>query len=299
MNALNLQKNRSDSPRPFLKWAGGKRALMGEIMSRMPDGPIDLFVEPFLGGGAVFFELARQGRIKRAILNDRNPELIHTYTMVRDEPHAVIEAIHQWSPDEETYYAVRGLAAESLSDVERAARVIWLNRLCFNGLYRINKSGQFNVPYGKYKKPRLVDVDNLLAVSEALQSVTLFNTDFSALLAMAGEGAVVYCDPPYWPLSDTAYFTAYDGNAFTSDDQERLAQAFAGLREQGAKGILSNSWTDSTVELYRRHGLNIGQVFCRRNINRKASARGPIPEIMVTTHIEQADDSELPIAAQA
>ena len=299
MNAKNLQKKSMMSPRPFLKWAGGKRALMDDIMARLPDGQIELYIEPFLGGGAVFLELARQGRIKRAILNDRNPELVHTYRLVRDKPDEVIEAIYQWTPDEDTYYAVRALNGLELSDVDRAARVIWLNRLCFNGLYRINRSGQFNVPFGKYKKPRLVDVDNLHEVSRALQNVTLYDLDFEALLAMAGPGSVVYCDPPYWPLSDTAYFTAYDGNPFKSEDQERLAELFAGLRDQGAQGVLSNSWTDNTVELYRRHGLHIGQVFCRRNINRNASSRGPVPEIMVSTHLKHGDENALPLAADA
>lgn len=297
MKAQTRQK-KSSSPRPFLKWAGGKRSLMNDIMARLPEGEIELYIEPFLGGGAVFLELARQGRIKRAVLNDRNPELIHTWRMIRDDPESVIDAVTQWSPDEETYYAVRALDGLSLSDVDRAARVLWLNRLCFNGLYRINRSGQFNVPFGKYKKPTLVDAENVRAVSRALANVTLYDIDFEGLLAMAGPGAVVYCDPPYWPLSDTAYFTAYDGNPFRTDDQERLAASFAALREQGARGVLSNSWTDGTVELYARHGLHYGQVFCRRNINRNAARRGPVPEIMVSTH-RQAEEIELPLAADA
>jgi DNA adenine methylase len=296
MKARNLQKKSAQTPRPFLKWAGGKRALMQDIMARLPEGEIDLYIEPFLGGGAVFLDLARQGRIKRAVLNDRNPELIHTWRMVRDDPQGVINAIYQWTPDEETYYAVRALDGTQLSDTDRAGRVLWLNRLCFNGLYRINRSGQFNVPYGKYKKPNLVDEENLFEVSRALQNVTLYDIDFEGLLAMAGPGAVVYCDPPYWPLSDTAYFTAYDGNPFRTDDQERLAASFAALRDQGARGVLSNSWTEQTVELYNRHGLNCGQVFCRRNINRNAAGRGPVPEIMVSTHA-QAAEYVFPIAA--
>jgi DNA adenine methylase len=297
MKAQTLQK-KSNSPRPFLKWAGGKRSLMNDIMARLPAGEIELYIEPFLGGGAVFLDLARQGRIKRAVLNDRNPELIHTWRMIRDDPESVISAVTQWIPDEETYYAVRALDGLTLSDADRAARVLWLNRLCFNGLYRINRSGQFNVPFGKYKKPTLVDAENVRAVSRALANVTLYDIDFEGLLAMAGPGAVVYCDPPYWPLSDTAYFTAYDGNPFRTDDQERLAASFAALRGQGARGVLSNSWTEGTVKLYESHDLHYGQVFCRRNINRNAAARGPVPEIMVTTHREAAEQG-LPIAADA
>ena len=212
MKVQRLHQTSGPKPKPFLKWAGGKRALMADILARIPEGPIDLFVEPFLGGGALFLELAGQGRIKQAILNDRNPELVHTWCTVRDDPEGIIEAIGQWHPDEETYYAVRALDRAELNDVERAARVLWLNRTCFNGLYRINRSGHFNVPFGKYKKPRLVDADNLRAVSRALQNVTLYNLDFEGILAMAGPGALVYCDPPYWPVSQTANFTAYDGN---------------------------------------------------------------------------------------
>jgi DNA adenine methylase len=295
MKARNLQKNLG---RPFLKWVGGKRSLMPEILARMPDGEIDLYIEPFLGGGAAFLELARQGRIRKAILNDRNPELVHTWRMVRDEPEALIKAVRQWEPTEETYYAVRAIEADTLSDVDRAARVLWLNRTCYNGLYRINRSGRFNVPFGRYKRVQLVDEDNLRVVSETLQSVTLYDIDFAGVMAMAGEGTVVYCDPPYWPLSDTSYFTAYDGQPFKTDDQQRLAECFAGLTDQGAQGILSNSWSENTVELYESHGLHHSQVMCRRNINSNAAKRGPVPEIMVTT-FEWSPSVEQPAAAGA
>ena len=280
MKAKNLQKK---SVRPFLKWAGGKRSLLPEILARVPDEDFDLYVEPFLGGGAVFLELYRQGRIKKAILNDRNPELVHTWRTVRDFPGEIIAAIRQWHPDEETYYQVRAIDADTLGDVERAARVLWLNRTCYNGLYRINRAGRFNVPFGRYKRVQLVDEDNLWAVSEALQCATLYDVDFAGVMAMAGERALVYCDPPYWPLSDTAYFTAYDGQSFRTEDQVRLAECFTALSSQGAKGILSNSWSDNTVSLYGEKELHFSQVHCRRNINCNAAKRGPVPEIMVTT----------------
>lgn len=278
------RKSHRPSPRPFLKWAGGKRSLLPEILDRIPPGPIDFYLEPFLGGGALFLALARQGRIRQAVLNDRNPQLIETWQQVRDSPSAIIEAVHQWHPDEETYYEVRAMEPAVLTAVERAARLIWLNRNCFNGLFRINRRGQFNVPFGKYKRPCLVDEENLYAVSAALQNVAFFDIDFDGILAMAGAGAVVYCDPPYWPMSRTSSFTAYDGNPFREDDQERLADAFAALPAQGAWGLLSNSWVPETLSLYERHGLHYSQVFARRNINRVASKRGPVPEVMVTTH---------------
>lgn len=270
--------------KPFLKWAGGKRSLMPEILSRVPDESFELYVEPFLGGGALFLELYQQGRIKKAILNDRNPELINTWKMVRDQPAAIMETVKRWAPTSESYYEVRALDEKGLSAVERAARVIWLNRHCFNGLYRLNRSGRFNVPFGKYKKVPTIDEANLYAVSEALQCATLYQLDFSGVLAMAGEGSLVYCDPPYWPMSTTASFTAYDGQTFTTSDQQRLADAFGQLEARNAVGILSNSWTPETVELYESHGLYVDQVFCRRSINRDPSKRGPVPEVMVTNY---------------
>lgn len=272
------------TPRPFLKWAGGKRALMDQILARIPDGPIELYVEPFLGGGAVFLELARQGRIRRAILNDRNPELVETWSMVRDAPEALIAAVRQWDVCEATYYHVRDeLEPAALDPVTRAARVLWLNRTCFNGLYRKNRSGRFNVPYGRYKTVRLVDEDNLRAVSAALAEVVIYDFDFESILEMAGPGALVYCDPPYWPVSKTASFNCYDGLAFGVAEQERLAASFAALADQGAYGILSNSWTDETLELYQRHGLYIDAVEARRSINSNGDRRGPVPEVMATT----------------
>ena len=267
--------------KPFLKWAGGKRSLLPEILNRIPEDRFELYLEPFLGGGALFLELYKQGRIKRAILNDRNPELINTWKMVRDQPQAVVDVFKRWAPTSEEYYAVRALDEAGLSGIERAARVIWLNRHCFNGLYRLNRSGQFNVPFGKYKRVPTIDVENLYTVSEALQCATLYQLDFSGVLAMAGEGSLVYCDPPYWPMSKTASFTAYDGQSFGESDQLRLAKSFQQLSERNAVGILSNSWTSETVALYEEHGLFVDQVFCRRSINRDPKKRGPVPEVMV------------------
>jgi DNA adenine methylase len=287
----------ASTPRPFLKWAGGKRALMDEILTRMPDGPIELYVEPFLGGGAVFLELARQGRIRKAILNDRNPELVATWSMVRDQPEALIEAVRQWDACEATYYHVRDeLEPAALDPVTQAARVVWLNRTCFNGLYRKNRSGHFNVPFGRYKSVN-IDEDNLRAVSAALANVVIYDFDFESILEMAGPGAVVYCDPPYWPVSKTASFNCYDGLAFGVDEQERLAGCFAALPDQGAYGILSNSWTDETLELYERHGLYIDAVEARRSINSKGSGRGPVPEVMATTHARRVAVGATPLRA--
>ena len=262
-------------PKPFLKWAGGKRAILAELIARLPDR-IEHYIEPFLGGGALFFELARQRQIGTAVLNDRNPELIATWRAVRSDAAGVCRAARQWSNDEETYYQVR---AASLADpIEAAARVVWLNRHCFNGLYRINQKGGFNVPYGRYKSTR-IDEDNLLACSEALAAVELRSEDFESIMAGAPRGAVLYCDPPYWPLSETSSFTAYDGFPFTSADQRRLAAAFHALPARGARGLLSNSSTPDTHGLYDTLDLRLVQV--RRSINRDVNGRGEVDEILV------------------
>lgn len=281
MKNLPLKAYRHQLPKPFLKWAGGKRSLLPEILDRMPDREFDLYVEPFLGGGALFLELYRQGRIKKAILNDRNPELIRTWRMIRDNPTGVINSYKQWQSDEDTYYKVRALETQTLSEVDQAARVLWLNRHCFNGLYRLNRDGRFNVPFGRYKKPYVLDEENIHAVSEALSHTTLFQLDFSGVIAMAGEGSFVYCDPPYWPVSKTASFTAYDGQTFQEADQRRLAQAFSQLSTRGGVGMLSNSWTPETVALYEEFELKVDRVYCRRSINRNAKGRGPVAEVMV------------------
>lgn len=296
---MKTHTSRNATPRPFLKWAGGKRSLMHEILARLPEGPIEMFIEPFLGGGAVFLELARQGRIRQAILNDRNPELVHTWRMVRRDPEGLIEAIRQWTVDEATYYHVRDeLEPAALSDVDRAARVMWLNRTCFNGLYRKNRRGKFNVPFGRYKRVNIVDEDNLRAVSAALQSVTIHDFDFESVLLMAGPGAVVYCDPPYWPVSKTASFNRYDGLSFAEAEQTRLAESFAALEAQGAYGVLSNSWTEETLALYARCGLFIDQVHCRRSINSRGDRRGKVPEVMVTTRPwAEVAEAPLPLAS--
>lgn len=267
-------------PRPFLKWAGGKRKLLKEILPILP-AKIEHYVEPFLGGGAVFVALWREGRVQRATLNDRNPELINAWKVVRDEPQAVIDAILRWTYNEETFYRVR--ATKPRGTVQRAARMMYLNRTCFNGLYRLNKKGQFNVPFGRYSNPKLVDADNIFALSEALQDVQFTCGDFEAPLATAGIGSVVYCDPPYWPVSRTSSFTAYDSLPFGPAEQARLAAAFEAAGIRGAIGLLSNSKVPETVALYRAHKFKLRTVSVRRSINRDPSKRGPVQELLVST----------------
>lgn len=271
-------------PQPFLKWAGGKRALLAEILKRLPSGEIPLYIEPFLGGGAVFFALARAGRVQRAILNDRNPELIHAYRMVKEQPKALIQAIYKWKHSEKVYYDVRRLKFDKDNrshDIPRAARLLWLNKTCYNGLYRTNKNGDFNVPFGRYQNPRLVDEENLYRCSEALQNVDLHESDFDEVMSLAGPGSVVYCDPPYSPMSKTASFTRYDGARFGVEEQARLTASFKALAARGAFGLLSNSCTEETRHLYA--DLPKDEVFVRRNINSRGDRRGRVAEFLVKT----------------
>jgi len=273
--------SRRPPPHPFLKWAGGKYKQIPAIAAQMPER-FEVYAEPFVGGGAVFIELAKQRRFERAVLCDRNAELINVWVHVRDHVEALLEASHQWqSGVEEVFYAVRAL--EPADDLECAARTLWLNKNCFNGLYRRNRSGKFNVPWGRYKNPRISNPDNLRKVSELLQGVELRVADFEPILANAESGWVIYCDPPYWPVSRTAHFTAYDGFAFREDDQARLAGAFAALPSRGARGVLSNSSVPETRALYEARGLDIQTVTARRSINRDGGKRGPVEELLVTT----------------
>jgi DNA adenine methylase len=264
---------------PFLKWAGGKSQLLARILPELPDR-IATYYEPFIGGGAVFFALANRKRFDRAVISDRNPALVEVYVSVRDEVRALIELLRAHSvhaTDSEYYYEVR--AALPRTDVERAARILFLNKTCYNGLYRVNRRGEFNVPFGKYAHPRVLNEELLLEASRALKGVTIENSDFDPMVKGAERGDAVYFDPPYHPLSPTASFTAYDANVFGLAEQGRLAQTYRGLCHRGISCVLSNSDCEVTRGLYR--GLDVRTVSATRAINSRAERRGPITEILV------------------
>ena len=263
-------------PRPFLKWAGGKRALFAAIEARMP-AQIEAYVEPFVGGGAVFFGLQRSGRlVGTARLADRNPELVHLWNQIKTNVEAVIEHTRAWDPVSEVFYAVR--ASNPRSPAKKAARMLWLNRYCYNGLYRLNSKGGFNVPFGKYKNAR-INYDNLRRCRDVLQDVTIEEADFETALSDLPENAVVYLDPPYDAVSRTSSFNRYDGQPFEEFDQRRLSEVFKALPGRGAAcAILSNSDTPLTRELYP----TADTVQVRRPINSKASSRGEVNELLVT-----------------
>lgn len=263
---------------PFLKWAGGKSQLLSPILSRMPERIAGTYYEPFIGGGAVFFELARSKRIARARLSDRNAELVTTYTAIRDAVEDVIKALAAHRNDEEHYYAVRALDPEKLSAAECAARTIFLNRVGYNGLYRVNASGRFNVPFGRYRNPRICDPDALRHVSSALSIAEIEVCDFEESCKRVVAGDAVYLDPPYVPLSKTASFTSYSGR-FADEEHARLARVFASLVDTGALVLLSNSDTPLTRRLYR--GFKIDTVAATRAINSRADRRGAVNEILV------------------
>ncbi len=264
------------APVPFLKWAGGKRQLLPQIEGLLPRR-IDTYFEPFLGGAALFFRLASLGSFKRAVLADANPELVNCYQAIRDSVDAVIEALQKYRNNRRRYYAVR--AKVPTSKVERAARLIYLNRCGYNGLYRVNSKGEFNVPFGRYSRPVICDERKLNAASAALQGADIQVADFEVTVAAAGPTDFVYFDPPYVPLSKTASFTAYAARQFGPSEQERLAKLLRTLGASAVPALLSNSHSPVTRELYR--DLDCRRVPARRSINSVARGRGPIEELLV------------------
>jgi DNA adenine methylase len=237
------------------------------------------YYEPFLGGGAVFFHL----RPVKAVLSDVNPELVNVYRCVRDRVEDLILLLkeHHQHHSHSYYYQIR--ASRPLKDVERAARLIYLNKTCFNGLYRENSKGEFNVPMGRYQNPAICDPDLLRAAALALQNTEICIQPFDALLEKpATPDDFVYFDPPYHPLSSTSNFTAYNRYRFSESDQVRLKTVFAELANKGVRVMLSNSDCPFIRELY--HGFNIQTVSAARAINSAATKRGRITEVLITSH---------------
>ena len=262
--------------RPVLKWAGGKSKLVDRICALLPS-KIETYYEPFVGGAAVFFALARQGRCKKAVLSDSNPDLINVYAALKADVDSVIKALRRWKYDEECYYRVRD--EKPRLPVTQAARTIYLNKTGYNGLYRLNSKGQFNVPFGRYTNPTICDEPNLRLVAECLKDVTLFVNDFGNVCKKAKKGDAVYLDPPYLPVSETAYFTSYDRHPFGLTEHERLADVFSDLAKRKVTAVLSNSDTPDTRKLFDQWTCEYPQV--PRAINSRVSNRGPVSELLV------------------
>jgi DNA adenine methylase len=267
--------------RPFIKWAGGKAQLLPELSRRLPT-KYKRYFEPFLGGAALFFHVAP----KDAYLADTNPELIDCYKVVRDDVESLIVELGRHRYDEEYYYSVREWDRKdnfaSLPAVVRAARFIYLNKTCFNGLYRVNSKGLFNVPFGHYSNPTIVDTDNLRECSKALARVELVVSDYASVVDDVEKSDFVYFDPPYAPLSVTSSFTAYTKQGFGHADQEALREVCYRLDKKGVFFMLSNSATPLMQELYR--DFTVHTVAASRAINSKAAERGPVSEIVVTNY---------------
>lgn len=268
----------SAAPRPFLKWVGGKSQLIAQFRPLLPR-KFERYFEPFVGGAALFFELRELRPEKQAHLRDVNAELIDCYRAVRDHVGDVIAALGKHRYDRDHYYRVRDDKPGTLTLVERAARTIYLNKTGFNGLYRVNSAGRFNVPFGRYTNPTFCDPDNLRACSRALRGVDIEVADFQAVVAEAEPGDFVYFDPPYVPVSETSDFTSYAAGGFGPEEQKRLAEAFGRLARKGVYVMLSNSDTPMVRELYAGHRIDV--VYAARSVNSNATRRGKIGEVVV------------------
>lgn len=283
-----MQKN--PLVKPFLKWAGGKRQLLPEILKYLPKNISKAtYYEPFLGGGALLFEL----QPKTAIVNDSNKELINCYQVIKDDVKELIEIlkVHKAKNSKEYYDYLRGIDRlkeyREYSDIQKAARIIYLNKTCYNGLFRVNSKGHFNVPFGRYKNPNILDEAVLRGVNDYLnqKSVTFLNRDFAEAVKDAKKGDFVYFDPPYDPVSNTASFTGYDVNGFNQNEQRRLKQVVDDLTEKGCHVMLSNSATDFIWDLYKDYQETIKTVSATRSINSNALKRGKINEVLVLNYV--------------
>jgi DNA adenine methylase len=272
--------------KPYLKWAGGKRQLLAEIKKHLP-GDIHKYAyyEPFVGAGAVFFAL----QPKKAILNDCNAQLILTYTVIKEDVEGLITLLkkHKDKNNEEYFYAIRNLDRETkkfdaLTNVEKAARLLFLNKTCYNGLYRVNSRGLFNVPYGRYKNPALCEEIVLRHISEYLNAseIMILNGDFEQAVRTADKNAFIYFDPPYHS-PDKTNFTGYQAGGFDEDEQERLRNVMITMTNRGSKCLLSNSDTEYIRSLYDYDFFDILSVQAKRHINSDATGRGNVNEVLI------------------
>ncbi len=291
---------------PFLKWAGGKTQLLDGIMECLP-GSFGTYFEPFLGGGALFFRLVSMGMVKRAFLSDLNKDLINCYIVIRDELDALVSRLDDYQKhvnEKDFFYEVARplfnrirLKTGLEKDVEKAALLIYLNKTCFNGLYRVNSSGEFNVPWGRYRSPKLYCEENLRAVSRALshKGIEIGCCDYREAVKRAVRDDFVYFDPPYQPMSRSSSFTQYTSDPFSKEDQQRLAESFKDLDRRGCKVMLSNSYSQLVAELYRDYisrGL-LTVAMAARAISCQGDGRGRIPEYIIYNYAPRRGDEHL------
>ncbi|MDR2542793.1 MAG: DNA adenine methylase [Treponema sp.] len=272
--------------KPYLKWAGGKRQLLTEIKKHLPKNINNyIYYEPFVGAGAVFFEL----QPKKAVINDCNAQLILTYNVIRDNAEELILLLknHQKKNNEKYFYEIRNIDRDEvkfneLANIEKAARLIFLNKTCFNGLYRVNSQGFFNVPYGKYKNPAICEDIVLRQISNYLSSneITILNNDFEQIITTANKESFIYFDPPYHS-PDKTNFTGYQANGFNENEQERLRNVMVKMTDSGIKCLLSNSDTEYIRELYKNCLFEIMPVQAKRTINSDSAGRGTVSELLI------------------
>ena len=280
---LKIQKvNNSVKAKPFVKWVGGKTQLLPELTSRVPDR-FSKYFEPFIGGGALFFALQPE----QSILIDINEELINAYRVIKYKIEELITDLKQHIYEKTYYYRIRNVDRQLneyklWSDVRRASRLIYLNKCCFNGLYRVNSRGEFNTPIGRYKNPKIVDETTLRACSQALQKTEIVNGSFVEVEERVSNNDFVYFDPPYAPLNATSNFTGYSQRGFNNQMQLELRDLCDCLDRKGVRFMLSNSNAPLILDLYQNYKIEF--VSATRAINSKANKRGKIPEVLVTNY---------------
>lgn len=264
-----------------MKWAGGKGQLLPELMKRLPS-TFNRYFEPFIGGGALFFSLEPEN----AYISDINPDLINVYQVVQSDVHMLIRSLKKHYYCKDYFYDIRGADREKnyarWGRVRKASRFIFLNKTCFNGLYRVNSMGHFNVPFGNYKNPRILDEPNLLACSQALQEVKIAVSPFDKVESEAGPGDLIYFDPPYVPLNITSNFTNYSKEGFDLEMQVKLRDLCVALDEKGVKFMLSNSSAPFVFDLYQQFEMEL--VNASRSINSVGKRRGKVKEVLVTNY---------------
>ncbi len=271
--------------RPFLKWVGGKRQLLTSIAEHLPERmDKHRYIEPFVGGGAVLFHLQPYN----ALINDSNKELINVYNVIKDFPEELIDDLKKHFNEADYFYRIRALDRtddfDRLTHVQRASRLIYLNKTCYNGLYRVNKAGNFNAPFGRYKKPNILNEAKIKAVSRFLNShnISIKNEDYTEILKLADENSFVYLDPPYHPISESSNFTGYVQGGWDRFDQIRLREACDALNSGGIKFLQSNSSAQFIKEQYRKY--NIITVKASRAVNSNGADRGEIDEVLIKNY---------------
>jgi DNA adenine methylase len=276
------------TPKPFVKWAGGKRQLIPILHQNLPES-FGTYYEPFLGGGALLFHILTNKNGQKCSISDLNSDLVLTYTTIRDRTDALITSLKNHEKNyqknsESYYYSIR--ENNPRGAIEKTSRLLFLNRTCFNGLYRVNNKGKFNVPLGKYSNPNIVNEENLHAVSHILQSsrISIKCRDFEAVLRDAKKGDLIYFDPPYQPVSSTANFTSYTNKDFSYDDLTRLAELCLKLDSRGCKVLLSNSDSKEVADIFAKNSWKITRIEANRSINSNSKKRTGHFELLIKNY---------------